>query len=51
MMTWDDGRFAKEWKKLGPGRAKLDIKKSYVHEVLDDYKNMYFREAWEAEDV
>ena len=48
MMTWDAGKFEREWKKLHGKRAKLDISKSYVHEMLETYKNRYFQEAWDA---
>ena len=47
MMKWDAGKFEREWKKLHGKRAKLDIGKS-VHEMLENYKNRYFQDAWDA---
>ena len=47
-MTWDDGKFEREWKKLNGKRAKLDIGKSYIHEILDESKQRQFNAAWDA---
>ena len=47
-MTWDEGRFEREWKKLNGKRAKLDIGKSYIHEMLDESKTRQFNNAWDA---
>ena len=49
MMTWDDGKFAREWKKLpGHKRAQLPIKETQVHELLEESKQRMFRAAWDA---
>ena len=48
MMTWDDGKFEREWKALHGKRAQLDIGKSYIHEMLDESKTRQFNAAWDA---
>ena len=47
-MTWDDGKFEREWKALHGKRATLDIGKSYIHEMLDESKTRQFNAAWDA---
>jgi hypothetical protein len=47
-MKWDAGKFEREWKKLKGKRAKLDIGKSYIHEILDESKKRQFDAAWDA---
>ena len=48
MMTWDDGKFAREWRALGNKRGELPIKKTMVHTLLDESKNRQFNAAWDA---
>jgi hypothetical protein len=45
---WDDGKFEREWKAMHGNRAKLDIGKSYIHEMLDESKRRQFSNAWDA---
>ena len=47
-MKMDDGQFKREWLKLKGKRAKLDIGKTYIHEILDESKKRQFDAAWNA---
>ena len=47
-MKMDNGEFKREWLKLKGKRAKLDIGKTYIHEILDASKKRQFDNAWAA---
>ena len=47
-MNMDAGEFKREWLKLKGKRAKLDIGKTYIHDLLDESKKRQFNAAWNA---